>query len=116
LIVTIVFSGSLVFFMLNASGYKRDQELLSDINKMLPYFKEKDTVRIKGDMWNYYNLHSYLYMAKQVNLTLGSEPHHFLILSPTQVNTDPLYEKLELGTKGLDVFRRKDWSANPSGK
>lgn len=105
--VGIALAGSVAVFALQATNYKRDEELLTDLEKILPYLHEKDTLCIKGDMWNYFNLHSYLYMAKQVSLADDQQAHGFVILSRSQENADSLYVKLDLDTKGLDLFRRK---------
>lgn len=102
----LIFAGSVFYFCYACTGYKREEALLKDIALILPHLKQSDTVAIDGDLWNYFNLHSYLYIGKQVNLTTDWKNRQFLITNKNAVNDsiNNKFTKFDLPTQSFDVF------------
>ncbi len=102
-IIGLVVLGAILYCCFNFNTYKRNEELLTDIELILPYFKKGDTIGIEEDSWNDFSLHSYLYMAKQVSLTTDKKNCSFLIRSKSFSANDSLI-KIEIKTRELDLY------------
>jgi len=102
-------SASLIYFCFSFTLYKRNEQLLKDIDMILPYLKKGEIVLIEGERWNDFSLHSYLYMAKQVSLSMNKKECKFLIRSksaPEQNTTT--FAKLELKSGEIDLYVLKE--------
>lgn len=111
--IAFIFVGSLFYFCYAVNSYKRDENLLTDLKKITPYLSSKETVFIEGDLWNYFNLHSYLYRQKQINLSGNNQGQLFLIRNKNSADSvSGNYRNLHLKTKQLDLFIR----VSPFGK
>jgi 4-amino-4-deoxy-L-arabinose transferase-like glycosyltransferase len=85
-----------------ADRYKRDESLMKDVNLMLPYLQEGDTVMIEEDFWNYFSLHAHLYMAKKISLSPTATQSRYVIVHR---NSKKL-ERVDLPTTELDLARK----------
>lgn len=107
LVLMLIFVSVVIYFFVNVSGYKREKELLTDVELILPYLQKNDTVLVEPEMWNYFNLHSYLYMEKQVSLvTSGNSSYRYFICSK-RLNRSDLpanYKKITLATSELELM------------
>lgn len=104
-VISISFS-ALIYSIWTIDHYKREKELAQDLQVILPILKMNETVMISENLWNYFNLHSYFYMAKQVNLTLERDKPTFMIShkKDSLVNRRYKLQHLKLDTKELDVY------------
>jgi len=102
----LIFAGTVFYFCYACTAYKREENLLTDVDLILPYLKQKDTLLVESDMWNYFNLHSYLYIGKQVNLT-GNPANRKFFIGHKNTPNDSLhsrYIRLNLPTQDLELF------------
>lgn len=103
--ILVIFAGTVIYFCLTVNGYKREEKLLTDLEMMYPLLPKNDTVAVEDEMWNYFNLHSYLYMERQVSLlTLTTEKRNYLITKKSSENIPQEYQKLPLPTSELDLW------------
>ncbi len=107
-LVPVIFLASVVYVVLKAKGYKREKELAHDLELMTPFFKAKSTVGINSNVWNYFNLHSYLYMQKKVSLSADPNQRGFVIVYKNEIpyNEGAVAWKIELPTQELDMYYR----------
>ena len=99
----VLFFGTLVYMGIHFTDYKRNEALLEDIEKILPYLKKSDTVAIDPARWNDFSLHAYLYMAKQVSLDINEKGRKFLIASKSTPVVVSLF-KVKLETREIDLY------------
>lgn len=98
---------SLFYFCISFKDYKRNEELLKDIDLILPYLKKGETISIEAERWNDFSLHSYMYMDKQVSLSINEKNAFYSIRSKDipLLNGDSL-KKINLNTKEIDLYIR----------
>jgi 4-amino-4-deoxy-L-arabinose transferase-like glycosyltransferase len=105
LLIIILFICSLIYSLINFNHYKRDEALLSDVAAISPFLKTGEQLLVDSDMWNYFSLHGYLYMSKNVSLTQDSANTRYMVAR----KTDPQAEKNIQGlmTKEIDLVKLK---------
>lgn len=101
--IVFLFAGALFWFFMSFNTYKRNEELLIDLDVITPYFKKGEKIFIEADRWNDFSLHAYLYMDKQVSLTRDAGECKFFIRTKSTTMPDSL-QPLELNTRELDLF------------
>lgn len=88
-----------------AREYKREENLLTDLELIYPYLPAGATVSVEDDMWNYFNLHSYLYMKKKCSLVKVSDVHCEILITKKDGDAAPRdYQRLALPTRELQVW------------
>lgn len=97
-----VFLAALVYSALHFTDYKRNKELLKDIELILPHLNKNETIVIDEARWNDFSLHAYLYMAKQISLSADKKAGKLLIRSK-ESPADSL-RKIELNTKEIELY------------
>lgn len=107
-LVPLIFLASLVYCLLNASAYKREKELAQDLEVISPLLKTGTTIGINSNVWNYFNLHSYLYMQKKISLSADPKLEGFVIVYKNEmpVKEQARVLKIELPTQELDLYYR----------
>lgn len=104
-VLPFVFAATVICFFLNVGGYKREEELLGDLKLIEAYLPENDTLSIEDEMWNYFNLHSYLYMDKRCSLIkLSDKKQPILITKREHGPLPPEYQCLMLPTRELQLW------------
>ncbi|WP_317900218.1 ArnT family glycosyltransferase [Aurantibacillus circumpalustris] len=98
-----VMLAAVFYFCFNLTAYKRDEIKLKDIDKILPLLQEGETVIIESAMWNDFSLHSYLYMAKKISLSVEGKESRFLIKVKSSTNDTPQH-KINLNTNELELY------------
>ncbi|PBQ30768.1 hypothetical protein CNR22_02920 [Sphingobacteriaceae bacterium] len=99
--------GSIVYFCMAASTYKRNEDLLKDIDLILPYLKKGETVSIEAERWNDFSLHAYLYMARQVSLSASKERTFYSIRSKEiPLLAGDSLKKINLDTREIELYVR----------
>ena len=101
-----LFTLALIYFLVSVHTYKREEPLASDLEIISPYFKKGDKVMIRSDVWNYFNLHSCLYMQKEVSLSAEHTFSGFLIAYKSDPVSDEKgqVKKINLPTRELDLY------------
>lgn len=100
-----IFAGTLIYLVLQVGNYKREEALLTDLELMENYLPENDTISVEEEMWNYFNLHSYLYMDKRCSLIkLSDEKRPILITKREHGPLPPEYQCLMLPTRELQLW------------
>lgn len=107
-LVLLIFVASLVYFALNVNQYKREKELAHDLQLITPMLKQGSRVGITSSVWNYFNLHSYLYMQRQISLSAEPTQTGFVIVYKNQLpdSVNAFLHKIELPTEELDLYYR----------
>ncbi len=77
--VLLIVIASFTISSLTVNNYKRDEPLIKDVDLILTKLNKNDTLLVNGDLWNYFSLHAYLYINKQVNLSTEKKDAHFII-------------------------------------
>ena len=101
-----LFLSSLIYFVVNYNKYKRDENLLSDLEKIKPYIGGQKVIKIEPELWNYFSLHAYLYISDRISLSTEAENTRYYITDKNH----PLDKnkiratKLNLDTKELEVY------------
>ncbi|MCU0361056.1 MAG: glycosyltransferase family 39 protein [Bacteroidia bacterium] len=111
ILVLLVFLASIFYCILKVNTYKREEDLAHDLELITPLLKPESTVAIPSTVWNYFNLHSYLYMQKKISLKGDPNLEGFVIVYK---NTIPaaehaLLHKINLPTRELDLYYKRKW-------
>lgn len=98
--------GTCFYFFFSLNSFKRDESLIKDIELILPYLSKKEKVLIEPGLWNYFALHSYLYMSKQVSISAEYDNCRFLIIPKNSVEEQKtkFAHKIILPTQELDLY------------
>ena len=103
-IMLVLSFGVVVMFVWGAGDYKRDENLIKDIAVIKPFLNEHEIVSIDGNLWNEFSLHSYLYMAKKVSLSVDNSARQKVLVRAGSAEEEfEGYTKVE-GTKWLDLY------------
>lgn len=97
---------SVIYFCLAVDNYKRDEDLIKDIALISPFIQQKDTLQIENCLWNYFSLHSYLYMEKEASLSTNTSSCQLYLKDKNSADTSVLKKahKIQLNTRKLDLF------------
>jgi len=107
-LIHLIFVASVLYFGTQVNQYKRERELAHDLALITPFLKSESTVSISPNVWNYFNLHSYLYMQKKISLNGDAGLKGFIIVYKNDIpgiNKKFLY-KVQLPTMELDLYYR----------
>jgi 4-amino-4-deoxy-L-arabinose transferase-like glycosyltransferase len=99
--------GSIVFFVLNKDGYKRDEGMILDVDKITALVKKGDVIGINSSTWNTFSLHSYLNKANDNSLAVTDTLEYFIQERSNTERVSAHYKKIELQTEDVDVYRRR---------
>jgi len=107
IVVTLLLAISLLYMIYSPHLYKREEDLITDLEKMKPYLKADDTLSIDEEMWNYTSVHAFLYMQNQVNLS--DRTLHKFYLHDREHQTEPKagYKIIVLPTRKFQLFIRE---------
>lgn len=107
LLVITLFTFSMWYFTFQFATYKRDEQLIKDLEVIETYLTPQTKILVEGDLWNYFTLHARLYLDKQISIQTEGDSK-FLITSKDQ---KPLmnqgFKKLAIETRGLDLYERE---------
>ncbi len=107
--VSIVFIASIVYSLMLVGGYKREKALAHDLELITPLLRNESLVGINSNVWNYFNLHSCLYIQKRISLSADPGLSGFVIVykheEPQYANSGLV--KINLPTQELDLYYRK---------
>lgn len=108
LIILILFIGSLGYWAISPTLFKRDENLVNDLKLIEPFFKAGDTVSIDEDTWNDTALQAYLFMQSNVSAEVNN--HHVYYIHDRFHETIPNtnYKQINISTKQYDLFVRKN--------
>jgi hypothetical protein len=107
-LILLIFLASIGYVLFNANAYKREKELAHDLEVISPLMKAGTTIGINSNVWNYFNLHSYLYMQKKISLSADPQLNGFVIVYKNELPAMEQAEviKIELPTQELDLYYR----------
>jgi len=107
-LVPLIFMSSVVYSVLNINSYKREKELAHDLELITPLLKTGSILGITPNVWNYFNLHSYMYMQKKISLSADPKHEGFVVVYKNEVPTSEraVIRKIELPTLELDLYYR----------
>lgn len=94
---------SFAYFCFHLNEYKRNKDLLRDIEKITPYLRTGETVLIEKNRWNDFGLHSYMYMARQVSLSTEKKNCRFMIRNKSSEQLDSTV-RIRLRTNEVDLY------------
>jgi hypothetical protein len=111
ILVLLVFFSSIFYFIANVNAYKREEDLAHDLELITPLLKPESTVAIPSTVWNYFNLHSYLYMQKKISLKGDPNLEGFVIVYKNNIPAaeQAVLYKINLPTRELDLYYRSKW-------
>lgn len=104
--IVLISIASVIYFVFTVGNFKRDKDLSDDLVLISPYFNQNETVFIEDCLWNYFSLHSYLYMSKKVSLSVSENPSKFYLKDKRDCskNIPRGAIKINLNTKQLDLY------------
>lgn len=104
--VYLLFAGTLFYSILHLDGFKREEGLERDLNAVSHYLKSGDTLRINGNMWNHFNIHSLLYQRKRVSLSPEAGKSKFLLTYKNEAPEDNTVKlsKVNLATTEVELY------------
>jgi len=107
-LLLILFLASPGYIIVSPGLYKRDENLLKDLELISARIQPKDTVSVDPDSWNDTALQAYLYMQNKTNVE-ANYLHGFYIHDRSH-NTVPNddYQKINIATKQYDLYVKKE--------
>jgi 4-amino-4-deoxy-L-arabinose transferase-like glycosyltransferase len=104
----LILVGSFLYIILNIGGYKRDDTLIRDSEKILKHVPMGDTILIDAGLWNYFSLHAMMYMGKQVSLSDVPNQQKYMIRSKNDVVPADYtnYSKVKIVTEELELWEK----------
>lgn len=101
-----VLGGALIFFLACKDGYKRDEEMIKDVNVIAAVAAHGEVIGINQSIWNTFSLHSYLNLRKDISLAVTDTARLFI---QETANTDPIpagYQRLPR-TSSVELYLRR---------
>jgi hypothetical protein len=98
---------SLVFFISNKDGYKRDEGMIKDVAQMKKLFHPGEIIGINSSAWNTFSLHSYLNKANDNSLSLTDTARYFVQEKRSKQTVAGHYKKVNIPTFAVDIYRRR---------
>ncbi len=104
----IVLISGISFCFISFSKTKRDEELLHDVYLTKSIFKQGELVGIPENMWNDWNLQTYMIRYNYVSLSMAKNNRYYIIRKDLEQTIVPVnYEKLNLPTQFFDIYELK---------
>lgn len=106
LVINLLLGGTLLFSIYHINEFKREEGLERDMNTISQYLRSRDTLRINGNMWNHFNIHSLLYQQKRVSLSPEAGKANFLLTYKNELpeNNNSKVVKVDLATTQVDLY------------
>lgn len=104
IICILLFVCSVGYIVFSAFTFKRDKNLITDLDLIFPFVNKGDTITIDNDSWNDTPLQAYLYMGEGVNVSC--EKFHVFYIHDREHPTasNPNYIKVNIPTKQYDLY------------
>lgn len=67
-----------IYLVISSKSYKRDELLIKDVIQISNEINKDDTLGIPENLWNYFNLHSYLFIEKHISLAVGFKAYYLI--------------------------------------
>lgn len=99
-----LFLGSLGYWIISPTLYKRDENLVEDLKLINPFINRKDTISIDSDSWNDTALQSYLYMQKKINVISDYSQHYYIHDRGHNTTPNSNYVKVSIPTRQYDLY------------
>ncbi len=107
-ISVILFLCSFMYFILSFGKIKRDKELLHDVYLCKTFMQKGEVVGIPGEMWNDWNIQTYMVRHHYISLSMGKENPYFILRKDLGKELLPEnYIKKNLPTQFFDVYELK---------
>ena len=105
----VVLGVSLVVLALFVSSYKKDEQLLTDLQQIESVVNSGDSLGVNENEWNNFSMHANLYMHKKINLRSDKDmPKQIIRVKGTETLADSMHYQpvpLNTNTYGLWVKR-----------
>jgi hypothetical protein len=104
----IVLISGISYCFISFGKTKRDEELLHDVYLTKSIFKQGELVGIPENMWNDWNLQTYMIRYNYVSLSMAKNNRYYIIRKDLEQTIVPVnYEKLNLPTQFFDIYELK---------
>ena len=105
----LVLAVSLMVLALFVSSYKKDEQLLNDLQQIEAVVNKGDSLGVNENEWNNFSMHAYLYLHKKINLSSDKDmPKRIIRVKGTETLADSTHYQpvpLNTNTYGLWVKR-----------
>ena len=105
----IVLASSIIFFIFNREGYKRDEGTIRDVAEMKKIFASGEIIGINPSTWNTFSLHSYLNKANDNSLFVTDTARFFIQEKENREQIPGNYDKMNIATSAVDVYSRREY-------
>lgn len=103
----VALGGAAVFLLACKDEYKRDEQMIKDVEQIVTKTAYGDTIGINQSTWNTFSLHSYLNKSNDNHLAVSDTLRFFV---QEQSNPDPVpghYNKIDIPTREVHLYRRR---------
>ena len=105
IVSTLLFTFSVLFTASKIGSFKRDKELLTDIYNFGKIIPHGEIVSIPVEMWNNWNLQTYLIRHFYISCEMSTNRHYFLLRKDLPKDLVPEnYEPYPLNSLYLDMY------------